>query len=494
MRSLVSGRDGLDIKEGMAEEILVKGGAVKGLKTSLGESLRAPAVIITPGTFLNGLIHIGLEHRPGGRAGEKPSKGLARSLKDLGLRMGRLKTGTCARLDGKTIDFEGLVEQKGDREITPFSFTNKKILREQLPCHLTHTNTRTHDIIRSALDRSPLFTGVIKGTGVRYCPSIEDKIYRFPERASHHIFLEPESLSTTEYYPNGISTSLPIDVQEKIVNSIKGLERAKITRPGYGIEYDFVDPTELYATLESKKIKGLYLAGQINGTTGYEEAAALGLMAGINAALSLKGREPLVLDRSQSYIGVLIDDLVTKGTNEPYRMFTSRVEYRLLLREDNADSRLTPIGYATGLIDEDRYSGVMEKISRISKEIARIKKKRLEKILRRPGVSYEDIAEKGGFEFTPEDTRVIETEIKYEGFIERQLKVIERMKKIERIKISADTDYGKIHGLSAEIKEKLLSLKPLNLGQASRISGVTPAAISILMVNLEKERRKRARA
>ena len=491
MRSVVNGQAGLDVKEGMAEEITVKNRAVKGLKTSLGENLRAPAVIITPGTFLNGLIHIGLEHRPGGRAGEKPAKGLAVSLKNLGLRMGRLKTGTCPRINGKTIDFNGLDEQKGDKDITPFSFANKKILRQQLPCYITHTNKRTHDIIRSALDRSPLFTGIIKGTGVRYCPSIEDKIYRFPERESHHIFLEPESLSTTEYYPNGISTSLPIDIQEKIVNSIKGLERAKITRPGYGIEYDFVDPTELYPTLESKKIEGLYLAGQINGTTGYEEAAGLGLMAGINAALKIRSKEPIILDRSLSYIGVLIDDLVTKGTSEPYRMFTSRVEYRLLLREDNADSRLTPIGYAAGLIEEERYLSAMKKTSRITREIARIKEKRLEKILRRPGISYEEITEKGGFEFSPEEIRVIETEIKYEGFIERQLKVIERMKKIERIKIQADTDYKKIHGLSAEVVEKLSSLKPLNLGQASRISGVTPAAISILMIYMEKKRRER---
>jgi tRNA uridine 5-carboxymethylaminomethyl modification enzyme len=493
MRSIVETQPGLDIKQGLAEEMIRgEGNYIRGIRTSLDETFYAKAIVITPGTFLNGLIHIGLEHFPGGRIDEKPSSSLSNSLKDLGLKMGRLKTGTCARIDGRTINFDILIPQHGDKEISPFSFTTKQITRDQLPCYITHTNKNTHDIIRENLNRSPLFTGIIKGTGVRYCPSIEDKIYRFPERDSHHVFLEPEGLNTIEYYPNGISTSLPVDVQERIVHSIKGLENARITRPGYGIEYDFVDPTQLYPTLEAKTVPGLYLGGQINGTTGYEEAASLGLMAGINAALKVKSGKPLILDRSQSYIAVLIDDLVTKGTNEPYRMFTSRVEYRLLIREDNADLRLTPIGYEIGLIDEERYARTVKKKERIEGEIRRLKESHAEKVLRRPGISYSDVTtEEDRERLSPEEAKVVEIEIKYEGFIRRQLNEIDRFEKIERICMPENMDYKNIPSISAEIQEKLTKIKPANLGQASRISGVTPAAISILMVYLEKIRRER---
>lgn len=492
MKSTIDSQPNLTVCEGMVCDIIADGGIIKGVKTSLKESFFTNALVVTPGTFLNGLIHIGLDHSSGGRVGERHSAELSDSLKRLGIRMGRLKTGTCARIDGKTIDFERLAVQHGDEEIIPFSFRTKRSAREQLPCYITHTNSKTHDIIRSNLDRSPLFTGKIKGTGVRYCPSIEDKIYRFPDRNSHHIFLEPEGLNTSEYYPNGISTSLPADVQKEIVNSIEGLENAKITRMGYGIEYDYADPIQLSPTLEVKTISGLYLAGQINGTTGYEEAASLGLMAGINAALKVKNRKSVILERSRSYIGVLIDDLVTKGTGEPYRMFTSRVEHRLILREDNADLRLTPIGYEIGLIDEEQYKKTVKKKDRIDSEIKRIREKsKLVKVLRRPGVSYRDVtaSDEPDTALSPDEVRVVETEIKYEGFIQRQIAQVLRMDKIERIKVPADIDYKHIHGLSSEIKEKLDAIKPVNLGQASRISGVTPAAISILMVYLEKIRR-----
>ncbi|MDB4349695.1 tRNA uridine-5-carboxymethylaminomethyl(34) synthesis enzyme MnmG [Omnitrophica bacterium] len=513
MQDIIRRQPDLDVKEATAEEVLVKAGRANGVKLKSGETIRAKAVILTPGTFMNGLIHIGLNHFPGGRIGDEAAVGLSDNLRRFGFEVSRLKTGTTPRLAGKTIDFSGLRVQDGDREPKPFSFRGGKIVRRQVPCFITHTNEETHRIIREGLDRSPLYTGIIKSTGVRYCPSIEDKIVRFGQRDSHHIFLEPEGLSTDQYYPNGISTSLPEDVQLALVHSIKGLEAAKIVRMGYGIEYDYCDPIQLNPTLETKLIEDLYFAGQINGTTGYEEAAAQGLIAGINSGLKIKGEEPLILDRSLAYIGVLIDDLVTKGTDEPYRMFTSRAEYRLVLREDNADLRLSRIGYELGLLKDQEYDIVRRKKERIDEGLRRLRETKveaidavnlklqdwgsspiratypLERLLKRVEISYEKIAELADTNerLSRDEVSELEVEVKYRGFIERQNRDIEKFKRIENIKIPQDIDFYSIRGLSNEIKEKLRRFKPLSVGQASRISGVTPAAISILMVYLKNK-------
>ncbi len=488
MRECVLRQRNLNVLEDEVTGIVVKRRRCGGVKTGSGKEIGSSAVILTTGTFLNGLIHIGLEHFPGGRLGEKACAGLSKDLIRHGFRVNRLKTGTTPRLDGKTIDFSLLKVQHGDKEVIPFSFSTKTVSLRQMPCYITQTGKKTHKIIRDNLDRSPLYTGVIKSTGVRYCPSIEDKVMRFTGRDSHTIFLEPEGLDTDEYYPNGIATSLPADVQEKIVRSIKGLEKAGINTPGYGIEYDFVDPTELDAALETKKIRGLYMAGQINGTTGYEEAASLGLMAGINAALKIKGREPLVLKRSQAYIGVLIDDLVTKGTSEPYRMFTSRVEHRLLIREDNADVRLMGIGREIGLVSKDAFSSMMDKKKRIEAEKAKLCP-RLIRIFKQPKISYEDMLkiDRGLDPLDYYEKVQLEVDVKYEGYVKRELANIQKLERSDSVKIPVGFDYSSINGLSNEIREKLERLRPYSLGQAARISGVTPAAVSLLMVRLHQK-------
>lgn len=510
MKRVLENQEHLDLKQAEVIRLHVEEGRVLGVDTRVGVRFCGETVILTTGTFLRGLIHVGLTNYAGGRAGDLPAEGLSDSLRELGFQVGRLKTGTPARLDARTIDFSKLEIQYGDDPIVPFSFSTERIDRRQLPCHIAYTNQRTHDIIRANLDRSPLYGGVIEGVGPRYCPSIEDKVVRFPEKDRHQSFLEPEGADTVEVYPSGLSTSLPIDVQFALYRSIVGLERVEIMRPAYAIEYDYVDPIQIHASLETKPVANLYHAGQINGTSGYEEAAAQGLMAGINAALRVQGKEPLVLGRGEAYIGVLIDDLITLGTKEPYRMFTSRAEYRLLLREDNADQRLRAKGYAVGLVKEDEHRRFQAKMEQVAEELQRLSVSRIlpseadeefleayglqgmqnsisyEQLLRRPEFTYEDLLKVDPHvgEIPVPIREQVEIQIKYQGYITRQLQQIARAEKVEATKIPADFNYGAISGLSREVYEKLEKFRPDTLGQASRIPGVTPAAVSILAVAL----------
>jgi len=512
MQEVFNKQKNLTLKEAEVKRLIVENNIVKGVVLEQGEEIYSGSVVICPGTFLDGLIHMGLKHFSGGRINEQAAVGLPTHLRELGFNILRFKTGTCPRLERGTIDFSKLIVQEGDVLPKPFSFFTQELSQRQVSCHITYTNIGTHKIIRDNLDQSPLYAGIIKATGVRYCPSIEDKIVKFADKSRHQVFLEPEGLSTNEIYPNGLSTSLPEEVQLKILHSIEGLEEAKVMRFGYGIEHDVIEPTQLYPTLETKLIENLYLAGQINGTTGYEEAAAQGLIAGINAGLSIQKKAPLVLDRSSSYIGVLIDDLTTKGTQEPYRMFTSRLEYRLLIREDNADLRLGPIGFDIGLLDKDKYLWIKEKQEEIKKGMQVLRESRIkpteevnnalallgtsgikksstiEELLKRPQINLAGLKTIPGIklDFSESAMQQIEIEVKYSGFIARQLKEVERFKNLEKIRLPDNLKYSLIPGISREIGEKLNKFRPINLGQASRISGMTPAAISILMVYLRK--------
>jgi len=512
MKRVLEKQESLDVKQGLVDALIVDDGTVKGIITSIQEKFLGKAVILTTGTFLKGLVHIGLKHFPAGRMGDPASNKLSDHLKALGLRLGRLKTGTTPRLDGRTIDFSRLTPQYGDDPPVPFSFETKSITRDQVPCYITYTNKKTHKIIKAGLDRSPLFTGVIRGTGARYCPSIEDKIVRFPEKPRHQIFLEPMGLGTAEIYPNGVPTSLPVDIQLKMLRSIEGLAHVEIVRPGYAIEYDYVDPVQLKPSLECKTIRGLFLAGQINGTSGYEEAAGQGIMAGINGVRYVIGEPPVILGRDQAYIGVMIDDLVTKGTQDPYRIFTSRAEYRLLLREDNADLRLRELGHEIGLVSDELYEKFEQKRDAIERLLAllsnvRLNPKpevnrtleglglgqinqpaRLTDLLKRPGIELKALANFDGriLSFDREVTEQASILIKYDGYIKRQMEQVERSKHREDTKIPDDFDYQAIPGLSNEVKEKLARIRPISLGQASRVSGITPAAISIIQVYLKR--------